>query len=143
MSLTVFPGARKSMSSAKDMAVISGFSCSILLNIPLKYILNKIGDTEDPCETSAQISCSWQIYPSITNCAWRSVKKESIYLTRKPGICSSVSLWSNCCFITQSKAPLTSIKRAPNCCFEFQAFSVVRISVATAFITFLCFLYPN
>ena len=56
MSLTVFPGARKAISSANDKAVISEFSCSILLNISLKYILNKIGDTGEPYGTPAQIS---------------------------------------------------------------------------------------
>ena len=55
MSLTVFPGARKAISSANEKAVISGFSCSILLNIPLRYILNKIGDTGEPYKTPAQI----------------------------------------------------------------------------------------
>jgi hypothetical protein len=53
MSLTVFPEARKAISSAKDKVVISGFSYCILLNIPLRYILNKIGDTGDPCGTPA------------------------------------------------------------------------------------------
>ena len=58
MSLTNFPGARKAILSANNKAVISRFSCSILLNIPLRYILNKIGDTREPCGTPAQISCS-------------------------------------------------------------------------------------
>ena len=45
MSLTDFLEAKKVMSSIKERAVISGFSYSILLNIPLRYRLNKIGDT--------------------------------------------------------------------------------------------------
>ena len=53
--LTIFPKARKPISSANDKAVISGFFCSILSNIPLKQILNKIGDIDKPYGTSAQI----------------------------------------------------------------------------------------
>ena len=45
ISSTVLPEARKPISSAKDKAVISGFSCSILSNILLRYKLNRIGDT--------------------------------------------------------------------------------------------------
>jgi hypothetical protein len=47
MSLTVFPGARKAISSANNKAIISEFSCFILLNILFKYILNKIGDIRE------------------------------------------------------------------------------------------------
>ena len=53
MSSTDLPGAKKTISSVKDRAVISGFSCSILSNIPLRYILNKIEDTRDPYKTPA------------------------------------------------------------------------------------------
>jgi hypothetical protein len=65
MSLTVFPGARKAISSAKDKAVISGFCSSILSNIPLRYIINKIGDTGDPCGTPELVSFNEQVNPSI------------------------------------------------------------------------------
>ena len=53
MYLTDLPGAQKAISSIKDRAVISGFSCSILLNIPLRYILNKIEETGDLYRTPA------------------------------------------------------------------------------------------
>ena len=53
MSFNYLPGAKIAISSIKDRAVISGFSCSILSNIPLRYILNKIGDTKDPYGTPA------------------------------------------------------------------------------------------
>ena len=58
MSLTVFLGARKTILSVNDRAVLSGFSYSILLNIPLKSILNKIGDTKEPYRSLSQISYS-------------------------------------------------------------------------------------
>jgi hypothetical protein len=58
ISLTVFPRARKAILSANDKVVISGFTCSILLNIPLKYILNRIGETGEPYRTPAFISCN-------------------------------------------------------------------------------------
>ena len=47
MSLTILPEVRKSISSVNDKTVISEFSYSILSNILLKYILNKIKDTEE------------------------------------------------------------------------------------------------
>jgi hypothetical protein len=67
MSLTVFLEARKAISSAKDRAVISGFCSSILLNIPLRYIINKIGDTGDPCGTPKLVSFNEQVNSSITS----------------------------------------------------------------------------
>jgi hypothetical protein len=67
MSLTVFPGARKAISSVNDKAVISGFCSSILLNIPLRYIINRIRDTGDPCGTPKFMSFNEQVNPSIIN----------------------------------------------------------------------------
>jgi hypothetical protein len=67
MSLTVFPGAKKAISSINDKAIISGFCSSILLNIPLRYILNRIGDIGDPYSTPEFVSFSEQVNPSITN----------------------------------------------------------------------------
>jgi hypothetical protein len=67
ISLTVFLGARKAMSSAKDKAVISEFCSSILSNIPLRYIINKIGDTGDPYGTPELVSFNEQVNPSITS----------------------------------------------------------------------------
>jgi hypothetical protein len=67
MSLTVFLGAQKAISSVNDKAIISGFCSSILLNIPLRYILNRIGDTRDPCGTPEFVSFSEQVNLSITN----------------------------------------------------------------------------
>jgi hypothetical protein len=58
MSLTVFPGAKKAISSINDKAIISGFCSSILLNIPLRYILNRIEDTKDPYNTPKFVSFS-------------------------------------------------------------------------------------
>jgi hypothetical protein len=65
MSLTVFPGARKAISSIKDRAVISGFCSSILSNILLRYIIHKIRDTGDPCGTPKLVSFNEQVNPSI------------------------------------------------------------------------------
>jgi hypothetical protein len=56
MSLTVFPGAKKAISSINDKVIISGFCSSILLNIPLRYILNRIGDIGDPYDTPEFVS---------------------------------------------------------------------------------------
>jgi hypothetical protein len=67
MSLTVFLGARKTILSIKDKAVISGFYSSILLNIPLRYIINKIRDTGDPYNTPELVSFNEQVNPSITS----------------------------------------------------------------------------
>jgi hypothetical protein len=67
MSLTVFPGAKKAISSVNDRAIISGFCSSIFSNIPLRYILNRIGDTGDPYGTPEFVSFSEQVNPSITN----------------------------------------------------------------------------
>jgi hypothetical protein len=67
MSLTIFPRAKKAISSINDKAIISGFYSSILSNIPLRYILNRIGDTEDPYGTPEFMSFSEQVNPSITN----------------------------------------------------------------------------
>jgi hypothetical protein len=67
MSLTVFLGARKAISSIKDKAVISGFCSSILLNIPLRYIINKIRDTGDPYSIPELVSFNEQVNPSITS----------------------------------------------------------------------------
>jgi hypothetical protein len=67
MSLTVFPGAKKAISSAKDNAVISGFCSSILLNISLRYITNRIGETGEPCGTPEFVSFNEQVNPSITS----------------------------------------------------------------------------
>jgi hypothetical protein len=55
MSLTVFLGTRNAILSVNNKTVISKFSCSILLNIPLKYILNRIEDTREPYRTSTLI----------------------------------------------------------------------------------------
>jgi hypothetical protein len=51
MSLTFFPGAKKAILSTNDKAIISGFYSSILSNIPLRYILNRIENTGDPYDT--------------------------------------------------------------------------------------------
>jgi hypothetical protein len=67
MSLTVFLRARKAILSIKDKAVISGFCSSILLNIPLRYIINKIGDTRDPYGTPKLVSFNEQVNPFITS----------------------------------------------------------------------------
>jgi hypothetical protein len=67
MSLTVFPRARKAISSIKDKAVISGFCSSILSNILLRYIINKIGDTGDPYSTPELVSFNEQVNLSITS----------------------------------------------------------------------------
>jgi preprotein translocase subunit SecF len=56
MSLTIFPGAKKAISSINDKAIIFGFYSSILLNIPLRYILNRIRDTGDPNSTPKFVS---------------------------------------------------------------------------------------
>jgi hypothetical protein len=58
MSLTIFPGAKKVISSINDKIIISGFCSSILSNIPLRYILNRIGDTRDPYDTPKFMSFS-------------------------------------------------------------------------------------
>jgi hypothetical protein len=65
MSLTVFLGARKAISSIKNRAVISGFCSSILSNILLKYIINKIGDTRDPYDILELVFFNEQVNPSI------------------------------------------------------------------------------
>jgi hypothetical protein len=65
MSLTVFLGARKAISSIKNKAVISGFCSFILSNIPLRYIINKIGDIGDPYGTAKLVSFNKQVNPSI------------------------------------------------------------------------------
>jgi hypothetical protein len=75
MFLTIFSGARKAISSANDKAVISGFCSSILLNIPLRYIINRIGDTEDPYSTPEFVSFKEQVNLSITNLACLFIKK--------------------------------------------------------------------
>jgi hypothetical protein len=67
MSLTVSLGAREAISSIKDRAVISGFCSSILSNIPLRYIINKIGDTGDPCGTPELVSFNEQVNSFITS----------------------------------------------------------------------------
>jgi hypothetical protein len=67
MSLTVFPGAKKAILSINDKAVISGFCSSILSNIPLRYILNRIEDTGDPYGTPEFVSFREQVNPSIIN----------------------------------------------------------------------------
>jgi hypothetical protein len=56
MSLTIFLGAKKAISSINEKAIISGFYSSILSNIPLRYILNRIGDTRDPYGTPEFVS---------------------------------------------------------------------------------------
>jgi hypothetical protein len=58
MSLTIFPGAKKAISSINNKVIISGFCSSILLNIPLRYILNRIGDIGDPYDTPEFMSFS-------------------------------------------------------------------------------------
>jgi preprotein translocase subunit SecF len=67
MSLTIFPRAKKAISSINNKAIISGFYSSILLNIPLRYILNRIEDTGDPCGTPEFMSFREQVNPSIIN----------------------------------------------------------------------------
>jgi hypothetical protein len=67
MSLTVFLGAKKAILSVNNKAIISGFCSSILLNIPLRYILNRIEDTGDPYGTPEFVSFSEQVNLSITN----------------------------------------------------------------------------
>jgi hypothetical protein len=67
MSLTIFPGAKKAISSINDRVIISGFCSSIFSNIPLRYILNRIGDTGDPYDTPEFMSFSEQVNLSITN----------------------------------------------------------------------------
>jgi hypothetical protein len=67
MSLTVFLEAKKAISSINDKAIISGFCSSILLNIPLSYILNRMRDTGDSCDTPEFVSFSEQVNPSIIN----------------------------------------------------------------------------
>jgi hypothetical protein len=67
MSLTVFLGARKAISSINNKVIISGFCSSILLNIPLRYIINRIEDTGYPCGTPEFVSFNEQVNPSIIN----------------------------------------------------------------------------
>jgi hypothetical protein len=67
MSLTVFPGAKKTILSINNKAIISGFCLSILSNIPLRYILNRIGDTGDPYGTPEFMSFRGQVNLSIIN----------------------------------------------------------------------------
>jgi hypothetical protein len=67
MSLTIFPGAKKAISSINDKVIISGFYSFILLNISLRYILNRIGDTRDPYDTPEFVSFNEQVNPFITN----------------------------------------------------------------------------
>jgi hypothetical protein len=69
MSLTVLLGAKKAISLVKDNTVISGFCFSILLNIPLRYIINRIGDTKDPYGTPEFMSFNEHVNSSITSCA--------------------------------------------------------------------------
>ena len=56
MPLTVFSRDRKAITSVNNNYIMSGFSYFILLNIPLKYILNKIRDTGESYKTPPQIS---------------------------------------------------------------------------------------
>jgi hypothetical protein len=56
MSLTVFPGAKKAISSINNKVIISGFCSFILSNILLRYILNRIRDTGDPYGTPEFVS---------------------------------------------------------------------------------------
>jgi hypothetical protein len=58
ISLTIFPKAKKAISSINDKTIISGFCFSILLNIPLRYILNRIEDIKDPYNTPKFVSFS-------------------------------------------------------------------------------------
>jgi hypothetical protein len=58
MSLTIFPRAKKVISSINNKVIISGFYSSILLNILLRYILNRIEDTGDSYDTSKFVSFS-------------------------------------------------------------------------------------
>ena len=67
ISLTVFPGAKKAISSTNNKAVISGISVSILSNIPERYIMNKIDETGDPYRIPAFIFLKGHVNPSITN----------------------------------------------------------------------------
>jgi hypothetical protein len=67
MSLTVLPGAKKAISSIKDSAIISRFYSSIFSNIPLRYIMNKIGDIGNPCGTPEFVSFNEQVNLSITS----------------------------------------------------------------------------
>jgi hypothetical protein len=67
MSLTVFPGARKAISSINDKAIISGFCSFILLNILLRYIINRIKDTGDPYSTPEFVFFNKQVNPFIIN----------------------------------------------------------------------------
>jgi hypothetical protein len=67
MSLIVLLGAKKAISSIKNSAIISRFCCSIFSNIPLRYIMNKIGDTRDPYDTPEFVSFNEQVNPSITS----------------------------------------------------------------------------
>jgi hypothetical protein len=67
MSLTVFLGARKAISPINNKAIISGFCSSILLNIPLRYIINSIGDIGDPYSTPEFMSFNEQVNLFILN----------------------------------------------------------------------------
>jgi hypothetical protein len=67
MSLIILPGAKKAISSIKDSAIISRFCSSIFSNIPLRYIMNKIEDTGDPCGTPEFVSFNEQVNPFITS----------------------------------------------------------------------------
>jgi hypothetical protein len=65
MSLTVFLEARKAISFIKNKAIIFGFCSSILLNILLRYIINKIRDIGDPYDTPKLVSFNKQLNLSI------------------------------------------------------------------------------
>jgi hypothetical protein len=67
MSLTILLGAKKAISSIKDSAIISRFCSFIFLNIPLRYIMNKIGDIGDPCGTLEFVSFNKQVNSFMTS----------------------------------------------------------------------------
>jgi hypothetical protein len=48
ISFIVFPKANKTISFANNKAVIFNILASILLKIPLKYLINSIKDTRKP-----------------------------------------------------------------------------------------------
>jgi Na+/H+ antiporter NhaD/arsenite permease-like protein len=67
MPLTILLGAKKAISSIKNSAIISGFCSSFFSNIPLRYIMNKIGDIGDPYDTPEFVSFNEQVNSSITS----------------------------------------------------------------------------
>jgi hypothetical protein len=67
MSLIILLGAKKAISSIKDSAIISKFCFSIFSNIPLRYIMNRIGDTRDPYSIPEFVSFNKQVNLSITS----------------------------------------------------------------------------